>query len=40
LNQLDIPGVKAEDESDEAESRRPSGVRAGNEELRMGARAV
>jgi len=40
LNQLDIPGVKPEDDSEETESRRPSGVRAGSEELRMGARAV
>ncbi len=40
VNQLDIPGVKPEDDSEENESRRPSGVRAGTEELRMGARAV
>ena len=40
LNQLDIPGVKPEDDSEENEPRRPSGVRAGSEDLRMGARAV
>jgi len=40
VNQLDIPGVKPEDDSDENEPRRPSGVRSGSEELRMGARAV
>jgi len=40
VNQLDIPGVKPEDDSDENEPRRPSGVRSGSEELRMSARAV
>src|SRR5437667_7669146 len=40
VNQLDIPGVKPEDDSEENEPRRPSGVRSGSEELRMGARAV
>src|SRR5205814_4524172 len=40
LNQLNIAGVKPDGDSEESESRRPSGVRVGNEELRMSARAV
>ena len=40
LNQLNITGSAPEEDSQETEARRPSGVRAGGEELRMGARAV
>src|SRR5437879_10057539 len=39
-NQLNITGSAPEEDSQETEARRPSGVRAGSEELRMGARAV
>jgi two-component system response regulator HydG len=40
LNQLNITEARQDDDSEVGESRRPSSIRSGSDELRMGARAV